>query len=60
MRAELYLDLALMRIIEPTSRLRSIELLELHFQVTYAKRTLYSLLPTVPTSCTVNPGDAVP
>jgi len=42
---ELYLDLALMRIIEPTSKLRSIELLELHFQVTYAKRTLYRLFP---------------
>ena len=40
---ELYLDLALMRIIEPTSKLRSMELLELHFKVTYAKRTLYRL-----------------
>ena len=42
---ELYLDLALMRIIEPTSKLRSMELLELHFKVTYAKRTLYRLFP---------------
>jgi transposase len=42
---ELYLDLALMRIFEPTSKLRSMELLELHFKVTYAKRTLYRLFP---------------
>jgi transposase len=42
---ELYLDLALMRIIEPTSKLRSMELLELHFKVIYAKRTLYRLFP---------------
>jgi len=42
---ELYLDLSLMRIIEPTSKLRTMELLELHFKVTYAKRTLYRLFP---------------
>ena len=42
---ELYLDLGIMRIIEPTSKLRSLELLELHFKVTYAKRTLYRLFP---------------
>ena len=42
---ELYLDLALMRIIEPTSKLRSMELLESHFKVTYAKRSLYRLFP---------------
>ncbi len=42
---ELYLDLGLMRIIDPSSKLRSLELLELHFKVTYAKRPLYRLFP---------------
>lgn len=42
---ELYLDLALMRIIEPSSKLRALELLERYFDVTYAERTLYRLLP---------------
>lgn len=42
---ELYLDLALMRIIEPTSKLRSLDLLESYFHVSYAKRTLYRLFP---------------
>lgn len=42
---QLYLDLALMRIIEPTSKLRSIELLKRYFNVSYAERTVYRLLP---------------
>lgn len=41
----LYRDLALMRIIEPTSKLRTIELLKQYFDVTYAERTVYRLLP---------------
>lgn len=43
--AELYLDLALMRIIEPASKLRTLELLERYFNVGYARRTLHRLLP---------------
>jgi hypothetical protein len=42
---ELYLDLALMRIIEPTSKLRTVQLLEQHFNVRYAERSVYRLLP---------------
>ena len=42
---ELYLDLALMRIIEPASKLRTLELLESHFNVQYARRTLQRMLP---------------
>ena len=41
----LYRDLALMRIIEPASKLQTIELLEQHFEVPYAERTVYRLLP---------------
>ena len=41
----LYLDLALMRIIEPTSKRRTVELLQRYFDVRYAERTLYRLLP---------------
>ena len=36
----LYLDLALMRIIEPTSKRRTLELLQRYFDVRYADRTL--------------------
>jgi hypothetical protein len=43
--SELYLDLALMRIIEPASKLRTLELLESHFNVQYARRTLHRMLP---------------
>ena len=42
---ELYLDLALMRIIEPASKLMTLELLETHFNVKYARRTLHRMLP---------------
>lgn len=41
----LYQDLALMRIIEPASKLRTLELLERYFNVFYAKRTVYRRLP---------------
>lgn len=41
----LYQDLALMRIIEPTSKLRTADLLERYFGVSYAERTVYRLLP---------------
>lgn len=41
----LYQDLALMRIIEPTSKLRTLELLERYFCLSYARRTLCRLLP---------------
>lgn len=41
----LYQDLALMRIIEPASKLRTIELLTRYFEVSYAERTVYRLLP---------------
>lgn len=37
----LYQDLALMRIIEPTSKLRTIELLNRYFNVSYPERTVY-------------------
>ncbi len=42
---ELYLDLALMRIIEPSSKLHTLELLKCYFNVRYAERTVYRLLP---------------
>ena len=41
----LYQDLALMRIIEPASKLRTIQLLEQYFNVHYAPRTVYRQLP---------------
>jgi transposase len=41
----LYRDLALMRIIEPTSKLHTIELLKQYFDVTYAERSVYRWLP---------------
>ncbi len=41
----LYQDLALMRIVEPASKLRTIELLENYFEISYAERSVYRLLP---------------
>lgn len=41
----LYQDLALMQIIEPASKLRTIELLENYFKVSYAERSVYRLFP---------------
>jgi transposase len=40
----LYQDLALMRIVEPASKLRTIELLLRYFEISYAERTVYRLL----------------
>jgi hypothetical protein len=34
-----------MRIIEPASKLRTLELLKRYFNLSYARRTLYHLLP---------------
>lgn len=41
----LLLDLAIMRIIEPTSKLRAIALLQQYFGVCHAERTVYRQLP---------------
>lgn len=41
----LYQDFALMRIIEPTSKLRTLELLQRYFNVAYPRRTLCRYLP---------------
>ena len=41
----LYLDLALMRIIEPASKLRTLGLLERYFNVVHSRRTVCRLLP---------------
>jgi transposase len=41
----LYQDLALMRIVEPASKLRTIELLANYFEISYAERSVYRLLP---------------
>lgn len=43
--APLYQDIALMRIIEPVSKLRTMTLLQRYFHVSYAERTVYRLLP---------------
>lgn len=45
LESPLLLDLALMRIIEPSSKLRAITLLERYFGITYAARTVYRTLP---------------
>lgn len=42
---DLYQDLALMRIIEPASKLRTLELLERYFNISYARRTVHRWLP---------------
>lgn len=44
---EIYIDLALMRIIEPASKLRTIELIHRYFGIRYAQRTVYRLLPKI-------------
>jgi transposase len=41
----LYQDFALMRIIEPASKLRTLELLARYFSFSYSRRTLHRLLP---------------
>jgi transposase len=42
---DVYLDLALMRIVEPASKLRTLELLQRYFGIHYVERTLYRSLP---------------
>lgn len=46
---DLYLDLALMRIIGPASKIHTLELLEEHFDVRYARRTMVRRLEELPT-----------
>jgi transposase len=41
----LYQDIALMRLIEPVSKLRTITLLQRYFHISYAERTVYRQLP---------------
>lgn len=41
----LYQDIALMRIIEPASKLRTLALLQRYFHISYPERTVYRLLP---------------
>ena len=43
--APLLLDLAFLRIIEPTSKLRAVTLLARYFKIDYNKRTIYRTLP---------------
>lgn len=45
LRSTLLLDLAVMRIIEPCSKLRSIALIERYFGIRYAERSVYRTLP---------------
>lgn len=45
--APLLLDLACMRIVEPSSKLRAITLMERYFGIRYAESTVYRLLPTL-------------
>lgn len=47
LNAPLLLDLAYMRILEPTSKLRAIELLKRYFNISYAESTVYRVLPTL-------------
>jgi len=44
-KERLLFDLAVMRIIEPTSKLRAIALLKQYFDIHYAERTVYRQLP---------------
>jgi hypothetical protein len=41
----LYQDIAIMRLIEPISKLRTLTLLQRYFHLSYAERTVYRLLP---------------
>ena len=41
----LLIDLAIMRLIEPSSKLRAIELLQRYFGISYTERTVYRTLP---------------
>lgn len=46
-RDAMLLDFAVMRLIEPTSKLRSIELMKRYFGIQYAERSVYRMLPTI-------------
>lgn len=43
---DLLLDLVIMQIVEPSSKLRTLELLNRYFDISYSRRTLYRALPT--------------
>ncbi len=45
LRSSLLLDLAIIRIVEPCSKLRSIALLQRYFDISYAERSMYRILP---------------
>jgi hypothetical protein len=45
LKSPLLLDLALLRMIEPTSKLRAITLMERYFAIRYAESTVYRILP---------------
>lgn len=45
----LLLDLAIMRVFEPSSKSRALELLKRYFGIVYARRTLYRILPKLVT-----------
>lgn len=47
LNSPLLLDLAFMRILEPSSKLRAIELLKRYFSISYAESTVYRVLPTL-------------
>lgn len=47
LQAPLLLDLAYMRIIEPCSKLRTIELLKRYFNIGYGENAVYRILPTL-------------
>lgn len=46
-RDQLLLDLSIMRLVEPSSKLRAITLLDTYFGVCHAERTLYRNLPKI-------------
>lgn len=45
LKAPLLLDLACMRIVEPSSKLRAITLMERYFNIRYGESTIYRILP---------------
>lgn len=47
LKSALLLDLAYLRIIEPSSKLRAITLLERYFHIRYVESTLYRILPAL-------------
>lgn len=47
LKSPLLLDLACMRVVEPASKLRSIELLKRYWNISYAESTVYRVLPAL-------------